>query len=131
MSRANIKIETKHYGDCTIGRLTFKQFRCFTLELPWLTNCKSVSCIPSGVYPAVKHKSPKNGDTILLQNVTDRTHIQIHAGNYTRQIEGCILVGDSIKYLDADSTPDVTNSKTTLSKLLGELGNDFAVEIHR
>jgi len=57
--------------------------------------------------------------------------IEIHSGNYTRQILGCILVGDSLKYLDADDILDVTNSKHTLDKLLQVLPQYFPVEITR
>jgi len=57
--------------------------------------------------------------------------IEIHAGNYTRQIEGCILVGDSLKYLDGDDVLDVTNSKVTLRKLLNAVPNEVEIAIVR
>ncbi|GAB5451818.1 MAG: hypothetical protein Hals2KO_21460 [Halioglobus sp.] len=68
---------------------------------------------------------------MLLEGVPSRSMIEIHAGNYTRDIEGCILVGDSIRFLDADLIPDVANSKTTLSKLLAELPETFPVSLTR
>ena len=68
---------------------------------------------------------------VLLNGVDNRTWIEIHAGNYTRQIEGCILVGDSLKYLDRDDILDVTNSKNTLGSLMAILPDTFEVEITR
>ncbi len=125
-----IKIQRTYYDDCTIGRLWCGDFQCFTLELPLLNNQTDVSCIyPAGGYRGSKHFSPSNGDCIAINNVMDRTNIQIHAGNYTSQIRGCILVGDSIKFLNDDKIPDVTNSRKTLSKLMSVLPNSFNVEI--
>ena len=125
-----IVIERAYFKDCTIGRLEVEGMRCFTLELPFLDNKKSISSIPEGKYKAFRRVSPKNGLVIELMDVPNRTNIQIHAGNYTRQIEGCILVGKSITYLDSDSIPDVTNSKDTLLALLKRLPTDaFEIEI--
>ena len=127
----NILIDTKMYEDCTLGRLYCEDFQCFTLELPWLDNQKNISCIPAGTYEAIKYESPKHGSVILLQDVPDRTFIEGHAGNYTRQILGCFLVGDGIKWLDSDSIPDVTNSGKTLKKLLDLLPDSFEVTFAR
>jgi hypothetical protein len=111
--------------------LEFKDFRCFTLELPWHGNSRSISCIPSGTYKATKYQSPKHGEVVLLHGVPNRSWIEVHAGNFTRQVEGCVLVGDGIKYLDGDDIPDVTNSGETLKLLLDLLPNEFDVLIER
>ncbi len=125
-----IKIERWYRPDCTLGILTYKDFKCFTLELPWKDNERNVSCIPQASgYHGIKYISAKNGDCISIPNVINRDYIQIHSGNYTSQIEGCILVGDSIKFLNNDDVPDVTNSRKTLNKLLELLPNDFTIEI--
>lgn len=126
-----ITIKRWYHNDCTIGRLTLSgsAFQCFTLELPWKENERGVSCIPKGKYQAFKRQSPKNGSVVELLNVSQRSNIQIHAGNYTRQIEGCILVGASVAFLDSDSIPDIANSKVTLDKLLALLPEKFEVEI--
>lgn len=128
---SRVIIDTKTYGDCTIGRLFYNNFQCFTLELPWLDNAPSVSCIPEGVYKAFKRESPANGPVLELKDVPNRTFIQIHAGNYTRQILGCLLTGDSVKWLDDDSIPDVTNSKNTLAAFLAAIPDEVEVEIRR
>ena len=125
-----LRIKTWQMDDCTLGILTYGDFKCFTLELPWKGNELNVSCIPRTLgYKGEKHKSPANGDVIAITNVFNRTYIQIHSANFLRQLKGCIAVGDSIKFLDGDSLPDVTNSKNTLKKLLAILPNKFMIEI--
>ncbi len=126
-----ITIRRWYMQDCVVGRLTIAghSFQCFTLELPWLENQRGISCIPAGEYEAFKRMSPKNGSVVEFANVKDRSNIQIHRGNYTRQIEGCILVGDSVRFLDADSIPDVANSSAMMDRLLALLPNKFKVVI--
>ena len=126
-----LKIKRWYHNDCTIGRLTLSgsAFQCFTLELPWKENERGVSCIPKGKYQAFKRQSPKNGLVVEFANVPQRSNIQIHSGNFTRQIEGCVLTGSSVAFLDADSIPDVANSKVMLDKLLSLLPDKFEVEI--
>jgi hypothetical protein len=116
-------------SDCTLGRLVLGSFQCFTLELPWLNNANDISCIPEGFYKAFKRNSPTNGFVIELKDVPNRSYVQIHKGNYTRNVKGCILVGDGIKFLDSDSIPDVTSSSVTLTKLLSLLPEEFEVTI--
>jgi hypothetical protein len=126
-----IKVKRWYNTDCTLSRITVDNaFFCFGLELPNLGNQPNVSCIPEGIYKARKHFSPSNKNCIEILGVPARTHIQIHAGNYTRNILGCLLVGDGIKYLDMDNIPDVTNSGNTLAKVLNHLPNEFEVEIY-
>ena len=126
----NLKIQRMYMDDCTIGVLTYGSFQCFTLELPMLDNAQDISCIyPNGGFIGRKHFSASNGDCIAIDNVQDRTNIQIHSANFTRQILGCVAVGDSIKFLDSDTIPDVTNSKSTLRKLLSVLPENFKIVI--
>jgi hypothetical protein len=125
-----LKIKMSDHEDCCFGLLTESKtgFKCFVLALPWRDNTPNLSRIPHGTYKASKHKSPKNGECIAFHDVQGRTHIQIHSGNFTYQVSGCFLVGDSVRFLDDDRTPDVTNSKKTLTKLLGLiLDDDFEV----
>jgi hypothetical protein len=126
-----ITIKRWYHNDCAVGRLTLSgsAFQCFTLELPWLENEANVSCIPKGTYKAFKRISQRNGSVFELRNVPQRSSIQCHGGNYTRQIQGCILVGSSVTFLDADTIPDVTNSKDTLAKLLALLPDEFEVTL--
>ena len=124
-----ISIDRWNKDNCTLGILKIDGFSCFTLELPDKNNEPDISCIPRGRYGYYKRNSPKNGNVLELRNVPDRTFIQVHAGNFTRQIQGCILVGESIKFLDDDDIPDVTNSRNTLKKLLSKVKDFGVIEI--
>ena len=129
---SHITIETTSYKDATIGRLFTNSMQCFTLELPWRQNMRSISCIPAGLYEYKTRLSPSKGTMVLeLIDVPNRTFIQIHAGNYTSQIEGCILLGDSIRYLNDDKIPDVTNSRAQVEKLLDSVPENGTVHIIR
>ncbi|NLE03699.1 MAG: hypothetical protein GX638_02710 [Crenarchaeota archaeon] len=92
-----LRIERSYYDDFTSGILTsnigiLKQL-IYTLELPYLNNQRNISCVPTGQYKLVKHTSPKFKECFLLENVKDRENILIHTGNYTKDTQGCILVG--------------------------------------
>lgn len=119
-----ITIDSKHYSDCTLGRLSCGDFSCFTLELAWLDNKKNISCVPEGIYDSHLYFSPRfDRWVIVLTGVPGRSYIEIHAGNFTRDIEGCILVGNGIKNLDSDNIPDVTSSNVTLNNLIDVINN--------
>lgn len=103
----------------TISQIEFLDFSCVGLELPWRDNQQDISCIPEGVYEyEVKYSVRAKRDVIWINGVEGRTSIQMHPGNYTRQILGCILPGDAIKHLDGDKVLDVSNSTATFDKLL-------------
>jgi hypothetical protein len=126
----NLKIKRLHLDDCTIGSISYGiDFRAFTLELPWQDNIKSHSCIPAGFYQCKKIVSPSLGECIEVSSVVGRTYIRIHKGNYTYQIQGCILVGDAIKDINGDLTPDVTNSGATFDKLMKIVPDSFVLEV--
>lgn len=120
------------HTDCVVGRLTFKEFECFTLELPDLDNQVNISCIPDGLHPARKRFSPgKKIWVVEYLDIPNRTYIQMHPGNFTRQILGCQAIGDGIKWLDGDSILDVTNSGPTFDLLMKALPDEeFMVHIH-
>ena len=126
-----ITVDRFYQPDCTLGRLQIDDFQCFTLELPELGNKKNISCIPEGEYEYFFRASPRNGNVLELKNVTNRTNIQIHSGNFTRQVKGCMLVGSSVKFIDSDSIPDVSNSRDTLSKLIDKAGISGIILIRR
>jgi hypothetical protein len=116
-----------HRNKSTLGILSIADFECFTLELPWIDNQQNVSCIPAGDYLYKKRFSPSRKATVIeLIDVPGRTHIQIHTGNYTRQIKGCILPGLGLKDIDKDGVFDVTNSGSAFKKIMAlspETGN--------
>ena len=70
-----------------------KDLICYTLELPWRDNARSISCIPAGKYICERWHSPTYGEVFVVTNVPNRTGILIHVGNWISDIRGCILPG--------------------------------------
>lgn len=76
-------------------------FSCFTLELPWRDNQRSISCIPAGEYLVKTRQSPRFGLVFHVQDVEGRSFILFHSGNYAGDVhkgwkthsEGCLLFG--------------------------------------
>lgn len=75
-------------NDCTFGTLTIDgRFSCYTLERPEVQ-------IPTGTYSVELTYSPRFTRLLpLLDAVPGRTGIRIHSGNWSRDTEGCIIVG--------------------------------------
>lgn len=104
-------------------------FKCFTMELGWQDNQRRISCIPKGTYAVKRRTSDKYGNHFHIQNVPNRDLILIHPANYSRQLLGCIGVGDSHVDIDKDGLKDITNSKNTMKKLLELMPEEFTIEI--
>jgi len=69
-------------------------FVCYTLELPWKENQRSISCVKGGDYEARMEFSPSfNRHLLSLENKHGREWIRFHAGNKPSHTRGCILVG--------------------------------------
>ncbi|MBW6464835.1 MAG: hypothetical protein K0B84_11735 [Firmicutes bacterium] len=104
-------------------------YQAASLELPWNGNRRQVSCIPAGSYTVSKVFSPKFGaGTFSVNSVPGRSKILIHQGNYTREIEGCILLGEKFADIDNDKITDVTSSQAAV-KALKKLVDNFELEI--
>ena len=103
--------------------------RIKNLELPDRNNKPFVSRIPAGIYP-IKPIIRPNGDwALLLENVPNRTAILIHKGNYTRDIQGCILVGLHHIDMDKDGIVDVSNSTDAMKILQSLITEPTTIEI--
>lgn len=64
---------------------------CHSIELPWKTNQKRISCVPEGRYELVKRYSAKFKWHLMLMNVPERAYILIHpANNALKELKGCI-----------------------------------------
>lgn len=98
--KISIKRDVSPSAGCVTGYLSINDNLpvCHTLELPWLFNTKNVSCVPPGSYSGTIRADGDRGWRIQLEGVPGRKYIQIHIGNYPRQIKGCILVGESVDY---------------------------------
>jgi hypothetical protein len=132
-----IELKRTYKDNATIGigavynLENFKVFEFVTLELPWKENQRNVSCIPEGDYLVVKlpPTSKRKYDYFWVQDVPGRTSILWHPGNYTRQILGCILPGESLTDLDKDGIIDVTNTTATLKILTALMPEKFKLTI--
>lgn len=108
-------------------------FEFVTLELPWKDNERNISCIPEGEY--LVKKMPPTGKRkyqyFWVQDVPGRDSILWHPGNYTHQIRGCILPGESLADLDQDDIIDVTNTTATLKILTALMPVKFKLTIEK
>ena len=82
----------------TIGNLYLNgEWLCDTLELPYLDNQRSISCIPAGEYKVrirtAQESSSRNYLHLLVEDVKDRSYILVHIGNFPKDTRGCVLVG--------------------------------------
>ena len=85
----NIKIQRQRYTPTAIFGDLFVDgaYNCHTLERPDVA-------IPAGTYSVEMTFSPRfNRPLPLLNGVQNRTDIRIHAGNWPKDTEGCLLVG--------------------------------------
>jgi len=81
-----------YFKEGTNGALfVHNRFLGFTIELPWLDNKRSISCIPEGSYELKARFSEKFKHHLHLINVKDRNLILIHPANDAlEELEGCI-----------------------------------------
>jgi hypothetical protein len=116
-------------GYLTICDGDVKIFECVTLEPPYKDNQRNISCIPLGDYIVKPHVSPTFGKCFEIKDVSNRTHILIHAGNYNKDTKGCVLVGRGFADLNQDGLKDVTSSKVTLKDMLEKVTTPFLLLI--
>lgn len=83
-------------NQCTMGYMSVNgEIMGYTLELPWKNNQQNVSSIPAGTYNGILRYDKSDKWRIQLENVPNRTGVQIHIGNYTKEIKGCVLIGNT------------------------------------
>lgn len=84
----------------TIGLMLInKKVFCLTLEPPKRNNFGKDSCIPPGKYKCKMFQSDKFGRTFEVKNVTNRSYILFHGGNYDEHTLGCIIIGYQASYI--------------------------------
>lgn len=101
--------------ESTIGKLFINGvFHCFTLEDKVRDiKIKNVTAIPKGRYEIVINFSNRFKQLMpLLLSVPNYEGVRIHWGNYSKDTEGCILVGST------QSVNMIGNSRLQYSKLL-------------
>lgn len=104
-------------------------FEFKTVELPWKDNERRISCIPPGIYTAIKHHSPKFGPCLWIQDVPGRSEILIHPANFWHDLLGCIAPGETHLHIDQDGSLDVNKSRATMKKILKFCGEKVMINI--
>ena len=119
-------------ADYTIGRLEDENGKkiCDTLEPIWRNydggemKIPRKSAIPEGTYRVVVTKSRRFQKYLpLLVGVPGFEGVRIHAGNTSRDTEGCILVGQNLQ------VGKVLWSRITLEKLMKLIENEKEIYI--
>jgi hypothetical protein len=91
------------------GRLFYKQFKCFTGELPDRDNQSNISCIPDGLFKVVWDYSVHlKKYTYHVIGIPKREGVRIHSANlmgdttkgWKAQLLGCIALGEKIGYIN-------------------------------
>lgn len=104
---------------------------CVTLELPWFANTREISCIPAGIYICERRISPRHGETFEVMDVSNRTDILFHKGNFDDDTKGCILLAESFDRINGE--PAIKDSKTALSEFMFilEKESEFRLDLRR
>ena len=108
----HLTLARSYLTDKTAGILFDDNIKLATLERPWLDNAPTISCIPEGTYIVKRDKMGKY-QWFAVQNVANRTFIELHEGNKVSNSAGCILVG--IKH---STSYDIERSIDGLNELL-------------
>ena len=126
----NVTLERFAYAPVgTFGLLTLPEFRCFTVERPWLGNEVRVSCIPEGEYEMRLGRFNRGGyPAYELLDVPGRTLIKIHRGNTMNDLLGCIAPGRELGFVD--NLWAVTNSTKAYGDFMEAMGGTKAGRLH-
>ena len=101
-----MKVQLRRFfrkNESVFGMLQFEDFSLFTME-------NFMKIIPTGTYKVTFTYSPKFSKKYpyceykgvpLLNNVPGRSGIRIHCGNFFKDVDGCIIVGNGISLEDS------------------------------
>ncbi len=93
----------------------------YTIELPWRNNQRRISCIPEGRYRIRKRYTMRFGWHCLVENVTGRDMILIHAFNDAlKESKGCIAPVTAIEGPGRGSS-----SRAALKKFMSLVSQEF------
>jgi hypothetical protein len=109
-------VRTFESNSCTTGELFVNgKFLCHTLELPWRENKSYISSIPSKTYAGNIRYDKNDHWRIELRNedTAPRSGVQIHVGNFPKDVEGCILPGMEV----VNSKSEVLDSATAYNRI--------------
>jgi len=102
-------------------------FECFTVEdKPRDTKVYGLTGIPKGIYDVIVSMSNRFKKRLPeVLNVPGFKGIRIHAGNSSKDTEGCIIVGSINERTDDDW---VGGSKIAMQRLLPKIEDALAVK---
>ncbi|MGB2063590.1 MAG: DUF5675 family protein [Marinomonas gallaica] len=116
----NLTVVRSYLSDATVGFLVLPSGqRLQTLEQAWRNNRQNVSCIPQGTYVVRRDRSGR-WQFYSIQNVPNRTLIEIHPANYVSQLEGCLSLGMG----RMNDNVSLSRSKDAIDMLLDEVGDE-------
>ena len=129
MKRA-VLIRLSENKNQTLGKLFLfdgldMEYECCTLELPFKSNKRNISSIPTGEYKVTIRESEKYGLHYQVLDVESRDYILIHPANYYSQLRGCIAPGYRFYDINKDGEHDVTHSRRTMKHLLEAAPDGF------
>lgn len=125
---SSITLERAYTDSATIGKMYMPSGTVFdTIELPWVNNEPSVSCIPEGTYKLNKRSSgvvnrSSNGKYTAgweVTNVEGRTYIMIHIGNTVSNFQGCIGIGEGLGVINDNWA--ILHSAVAFDKFMREM----------
>ena len=102
-------------NDSTIGKLYINEiYHCYTLEdKEREVKVQNVTAIPKGKYEVIVNFSNRFQQQMpLLLNVPNFVGVRIHWGNYSKDTEGCILLGTT------KAVNMIGNSRTAYAKFM-------------
>lgn len=140
-------LERVYLKDRTLGSIISPQggIICKTLELPWLDNQRSVSCIKEGTFvvtlsgpvlqddPSTEEdesggRHPRPYSHYIVHNVPGRSGILMHRGHTPSCSKGCITVGGRFGDFNTAS-PTIEDSGAKLQWMVENLPNKFRLLI--
>jgi len=112
----------KKEEDRTLGRLlVFSGLDLIanftTLELPFKNNERGNSSILSAFYYVEPRTADRFKKHLHVVGVPGRDYILIHAGNWPKDTNGCILVGSGFNDIDGDGKIEIMGSRKALNHL--------------
>ena len=113
-----------HGAGSTVGRFLLDGRSVYSIERPWLLNQPWESCIPEGEYALRPYSSERFPNVWEVCDVPGRSHILIHAGNWSRDVSGCIAPGMTYRVQSPESTDIacyVGRSREALSVLFSHI----------
>lgn len=126
----NVRIKrNSHLKEATLGTLTIEGVKTdpiYTLENPKRATDKD-SRIPAGVYKCKPYSGTKYRDVYIVLDVPNRSAILLHWGNFERDTEGCVLLGNKFTL---KPEPAVLESKRCFERFRSLIGkNEFTLTI--